>query len=62
MRQTPGERHAPAADADERQFVDLMIAFEDFVGDSTQRAAYVGRFENGLVTHVTIGRWPVRGH
>ena len=37
LRQPPGERHAAAADADQRQLFDLMVALEDFVGDAGER-------------------------
>ena len=38
LRQALGERHAAPADADQRQLFDLMVAFEDFVGDAGERA------------------------
>jgi len=38
VRETLGERHAAPADADECQFVDLMIALENLVSDAGERA------------------------
>ena len=40
LRQPLGERDAARADADERQFFDAAIAFEDFVGDAGERTTH----------------------
>ena len=47
-RQTPGQRYATRADADERQLVDAAIPFENLVRDPRERPPdAVGIHHNG---------------
>ena len=46
--ETLGERHAAAADADQRQLVEVVVALEDLVGDAGERAGdTLGVEDNG---------------
>jgi plasmid stability protein len=45
-RQAPRQRHAASADADQRELIDGVVAFEDFVRDPREAAADSGGVEN----------------